>query len=315
MPAELISIGLAVADHLWLYDDPMEGTYHRAVDYLAQGGGLAATAAVAMARLGGAVEMWTRVGDDAAGRFIVEQLGREGVDTSQVTVCPGGRSPVCCVRVDRPNAERYFTYFRGHGLEPGLGGLDLGRIDTAKAVLVDCHWPEAQIAAARRAHERGIPVCADIETTTGILAGLMPWVDYPVYALEMAQAHAGTDGVEDALRAVAEAGGRVPMITLGAEGCIWLDGGRIHRLPAFEVEAVDTTGCGDVFHGAFTLGLARGWPVARNARFASAAAALKCRALGGRTGIPTFDEVVAFLGARGGTDGACRSGVDEWMGG
>ena len=306
MPSELISIGLAVADHLWLYDDPMEGTYHRAVDYLAQGGGLAATAAVAMARLGGKAEMWTRVGDDEAGRFIVEQLDREGVDTSQVTVCPGGRSPVCCVRVDRPNAERYFTYFRGRDLEPGLGGLDLGRIDTAKAILVDCHWPEAQIAAAQRAHERGIPVCADLETTTGIIDGLMPWADYPIYSLELATAVGGTGDVEHDLRWLAELGGRVPMITLGDQGCIWLEDGRIHRLPAFEVDVVDTTGCGDVFHGVFTLGLARGWDVARNARFASAAAALKCRALGGRTGIPTLEDVVAFLDARGGMDGACR---------
>ena len=86
MPAELIAIGLSVADHLWLYDDPMAGTYHRAVDYLAQGGGLAATAAAAMARLGGAVEIWTRVGDDAAGRLILEGLAREGVDTSQAAV-------------------------------------------------------------------------------------------------------------------------------------------------------------------------------------------------------------------------------------
>ena len=298
MPAELIAIGLSVADHLWLYDDPMAGTYHRAVDYLAQGGGLAATAAAAMARLGGAVEIWTRVGDDAAGRLILEGLAREGVDTSQATVCPGGRSPVCCVRVDRPRAERYFTYFPGRGLDPSVERLDLGRIDGAKAVLVDCHWPEAQVAAARRARERGVPVCADVETTTGIPDGLMAWVDYPIYALEMAQAHSGTDDPEQALRGVAEAGGRVPMITLGEAGCIWLEGGEVRRCPAFEVEVVDTTGCGDVFHGAFTLGLARGWDVAATARFASAAAALKCRALGGRTGIPTWDEVAAFLAAR-----------------
>ena len=87
------------------------------------------------------------------------------------------------------------------------------------------------------------------------------------------------------------------MVTLGSQGCLWLEGGDVRRLPAFQVEVVDTTGCGDVFHGAFTFGLARGWDVARNARFASATAALKCRALGGRTGIPTCDVVVAFLQA------------------
>ncbi|MFW6164151.1 MAG: PfkB family carbohydrate kinase [Planctomycetota bacterium] len=298
MTPDLIAVGLAVADHLWLYDEPMRGTFHRAADYLAQGGGLAATAAVAMARLGGRVELWTRVGDDTAGRFILEQLDAEGVDTTQVQRCPDGRSPVCCVRVDRPQGERYFTFFPGRDLPPDTGGLDLGRVDEAKAVLVDGHWPEAQVPAARRASERGIPVVADLEPTTGVIDDLMPWVDYPIYARELVQARGGRTSVEESLRAVAELGGRVPMVTLGERGCLWLEEGKLHRFPAFEVEVVDTTGCGDVFHGAFAFGLARGWRVAENVRFASATAALKCRALGGRTGIPSYDEVIEFLHSR-----------------
>ena len=115
---------------------------------------------------------------------------------------------------------------------------------------------------------------------------------------ECAERYGGTGHIEGDLWKVAELGGRVPMITLGDQGCIWLEDGEVHRCPAFAVDVVDTTGCGDVFHGAFTFGLARGWDVARNARFASAVAALKCRALGGRTGIPTVDEVAAFLAER-----------------
>jgi len=98
------------------------------------------------------------------------------------------------------------------------------------------------------------------------------------------------------------------MITLGEDGCIWLEDGAVRRCPAFAVEVVDTTGCGDVFHGAFTFGMARGWDVAANVRFASAAAALKCRALGGRTGIPAYGDVVAFLGACGGMGSEDRMG-------
>jgi sugar/nucleoside kinase (ribokinase family) len=159
---------------------------------------------------------------------------------------------------------------------------------------VDCHWPEAQLPAARRARERNIPVCGDIGVGDQA-AELLQHIDYPIYASECARQHGHTGSVEGDLRKLAELGPEVPMITLGKDGCIWLEGGQIHRCPAFSVEAVDTTGCGDVFHGAFTFGLARGWDVARNARFASAVAALKCRALGGRTGIPTYDEVVEFL--------------------
>jgi sulfofructose kinase len=299
MPSELISIGLSVADHLWLYDEPMRGTFRPVVDYLAQGGGLAATAAVAMARLGGRVEIWTRVGDDDAGRFILDQFRKEGVETSQVKVCRGGRSPVCGVMVDRLSAERYFNYFAGRGLDPSPDGLDFRRVGQAKAVLVDCHWPEAQLPAAQHAREQGVPVCGDVEGTHGLAADLIRHVDYPIYSLECAQAHGQTGSVEGDLRKIAELGGQVPMITLGDEGAVWLEDGEIRRCPAFRVPVVDTTGCGDVFHGAFTFGLAQGWDVARNARFASATAALKCRALGGRTGIPTYDEVVAFLQRQG----------------
>jgi len=297
MAGELISIGLSVADHLWLCDEPLRGTCRPAADYLPQGGGLAATAAVAMARLGGHAEVWTRVGDDPAGSFILDQFAHEGVDTSQVRVCQGGRSPVCAVTVDRPSGDRTFTYFPGRGLDPSPEGLDLGRIDGAKAVLVDCFWPEAQLAAARRARAAGVPVCADVEDTTTLPEELLALVDYPIYSLEFAQRHGGTGSVERDLAKVAELGGRVPMVTLGADGCIWLHEGRVHRCPAFRVDVVDTTGCGDVFHGAFTFGLAQGWAVARIARFASACAALKCRALGGRTAIPSRTEVDAFLAA------------------
>jgi sulfofructose kinase len=295
MASELISIGLSVLDYLFLCDQPVRGTLGPSTDHLVQGGGLAATAAVAMARRGGGVEMWTRVGDDFAGRFILDQFVQEGVDISQVRVCRGGRSPACAVRVDLRRAERYFTYFGGRGLDPSAEGLEWSRIDAAKAILVDCTWLEAQVPAARRARERGVPVCADVGGVSDRVAELLRCVDYPIYNEDCARRYGGTGSTEGDLRKLAPLGGKAPMVTLGAQGCIWLEDGQVHRLPAFQVEAVDTTGCGDVFHGAFTFGLARGWDVAANARFASATAALKCRALGGRTGIPACGEVVEFL--------------------
>ena len=332
MASDLISIGLSVMDYLFLCDELPRGRFGGAADHLVQGGGLAATAAVAMARLGASVEMWSRVGDDLQGRFILEQFQAEGVDTSQVRVCPGGRSSACAVTVDRSSGERYFTYFPGSGLDASLDGLDLGRVDRAEAVLVDCSWPEAQIAAARRARERGVPVCADVGGVGEAVRELLSHVDYPIYSQACARHYGGTGSLEGDLAKLAELGGKVPMVTLGADGCAWLEPedrqqktddsprtsgsplptavsrrpsavGRpptvFRRLPAFSVEVVDTTGCGDVFHGAFTYGLAQGWDVARNARFASAVAALKCRALGGRTGIPSRAEVEAFLRQRG----------------
>ena len=295
MASEYVSIGLSVVDYLFLCERPVRGVIQEAADHLVQGGGMAATAAVTIARLGGRAEMWTRVGDEPGGRFILEQLAQEGVDTTQVKVCPGGRSPACTVIVDRAKGERYFTYFPGRNLDAGCEGLDFSRLDDCRAVLVDCHWHEAQLRAARRAQQRGIPVCCDIGGISYRSTELLPHVDYPIYSADAARNHTGTGAMEEALWKLAELGGKAPMITLGQEGCIWLEDGQVRRCPAFRVEVVDTTGCGDVFHGAFTFGLGRGWDLRANVRFASATAALKCRALGGRTGIPTYDEVVEFL--------------------
>jgi len=292
---KLISIGLSVIDYLFLCRGQPGGALCGADDHLVQGGGMAATAAVTMARLGARVEIWTRVGDSTPGRFIIEQFEAEGVDTSQVKVCGGGRSPACAVIVDRRDGERRFFFFPGSGLDPAIDHLDFSRIDDADAILVDCYWPEAQIAAARRARAAGVPVCGDIEKLSERTLDLVLLIDYPIYSLECARRWGRSGSTEGDLRAVAELGGVAPMITLGDQGCIWLGEGHVRRLPAFEVPVVDTTGCGDVFHGAFTFGLAQGWEVERIARFASATAALKCRALGGRTGIPRYDEVARFL--------------------
>lgn len=299
MFSEYVSIGLSVRDYLFLCEPPSSGPHRLATDHLVQGGGVAATAAVAIARLGGRVELWSRLGDDPGGQFILDELRAEGVDTSRLVVCAGGRSPACHVTVDRRTGEREFIYFPGIGLEADSGRLDLARVERAQAILVDGHWPQAQLPAARRAHERGVPVCGDIGG--GIspeIAELIGWVDYPIYSALCARAYGGGDSAEANLRKLAELGGAVPMVTLGREGCIWLERGRVRRLPAFDVEVVDTTGCGDVFHGAFTFALGKGWEIERTARFASAVAAIKCRALGGRTGIPTYEEVSEFLSCR-----------------
>ena len=116
--ADLVSIGLSVIDYVFLCAQE-EGSLRLVEDHVVQGGGMAATAAVTMARLGASVELWTRVGDGTPGRFIIEQLEAERVDTSQVRVCPGGRSPACAVLVDRRDGERRFIFFPGRGLDQG----------------------------------------------------------------------------------------------------------------------------------------------------------------------------------------------------
>ena len=115
----------------------------------------------------------------------------------------------------------------------------------------------------------------------------------------MTEARTVNDELREACRAIREMGAKCVVVTLGERGLVYFDGETFGELPAFEVEVVDTTGAGDVFHGAFCYGLAQGFPLQENLRFAAAAAALKCRRIGGRAGIPRRAEVDAFLRERG----------------
>ena len=262
-----------------------------------QGGGMVATAMVAVARLGGQAEFWSVIGEDDHGQIIAEELAREGVDLSQTLRTPEQASPFNFVLVDGQTGERAFLW---PGVEWQCERLpvqvDWSRLDGAGALLVDGFWGARALEGLRRARARGLPTCGDISHIRGN-ERLLEQIDYLVVPRFAAEEITGEAG-ETALRALAGFGGRLVAITLGAEGVIYLADGVVEHLPAFAVDVVDTTGAGDVFHGALAYGVARGWSPRRLLLFASAVAALKCRCLGGRTGIPSLEEVRAFLEER-----------------
>ncbi len=124
---------------------------------------------------------------------------------------------------------------------------------------------------------------------------LVGLTDVLIASHNFASQFTGIDDPERAMGKMRSLGPEIVGITLGDDGCILSWENNIHREPAFAVNTVDTTGAGDVFHGAFIYGLLQGWPMDKIARFANAVAAMKCRKLGGRAGIPTLDEAMAFL--------------------
>jgi sugar/nucleoside kinase (ribokinase family) len=181
--------------------------------------------------------------------------------------------------------------------------LELERLDEAKCLLVDGMFPRAAVEAAQYARKRGIPVVADLGNVEGRQRELVSLVDFLVTnedcARRVAGGPTGLDDPERACKLMLAMGPRAVVATLGARGSVYGEGDRIERQPAFTVPVVDTTGAGDCFHGAFCVGVVRGWGLGETVRFASAAAALKCQRLGGRAGLPTMTEVEAFLRERG----------------
>lgn len=296
---KVVGIGLAVVDHLLLWRDtsrPVEGNKVLACEI--QGGGMVGTALVAVTRLGGRAEFWGTVGSDWAGRWVVESLDRENVDTSQVVRVDGWGGPLVVVCVDRPTGQRHFLH--STGLPPcdrPIGSPD--RLADAGCLLVDHTHPRSELPAARAARRLGVPVVADLAHIGDDARELLALVDYAICSEGCAGGAADDDGLRRACEAVGEMGPTHVVVTLGDRGLAYLDGGRFGRLDAFKVDVVDTTGAGDTFHGAFCCGLVCGLALDENLLFASATAALKCRCLGGRAGIPTRDEVLRFLAERG----------------
>jgi sulfofructose kinase len=288
----IVAMGLANLDLLGVLPAyPDKNSKNRVDPLVIQGGGPAATAIAAAAALGADTAFLGAIGDDDFGHLIARGLAELGVDLRGLVRVPGARSPLSFVAVDRSDASR--TVFHAPGTAPPLDpeAIDWSLLDGAAVLLIDGRQPAAQLAAARRARAGGTTVLLDAERLDEPTRALLAVTDVCVASSGIA-----SDEPAAVLDHLAALGPTTVVVTLGEEGSIGRAGaGPLVRQPAFPVAAVDTTGCGDVYHGAFAVGLARRLDLAGCMELASAAAALKCRALGGRAALPSAAEIDAFL--------------------
>lgn len=292
----IICVGHAAIDRIYRIDKfPERPTKMRAIEHIEAGGGMAANAAAAIARLGGEVELWSRVGEDDNGVKIRRALMQAGVDARYVQTFEDNRSSTCVILVD-DRGERLIVSSRDVDMPSGTHWLPLERIEEAGVVLSDLRWLEGARVAFEAARKAGIPTVLDADLGgREALVELLELTDYAIFSEQALEEFAAEEAAEDRLRRVASHGPLHAGVTLGAEGYLWIEGGKVGRFPAFDVDVVDTTGAGDAFHGAFALGLAERRPVKEIVRRATATAALKCTRLGARMGLPTVDELAKFL--------------------
>ncbi|MDX3925872.1 MAG: sugar kinase [Shinella sp.] len=286
----VICLGLSALDRIWRVEIPFSGGSEkiRAGQHLTEPGGMAANAAVTVARLGGVASFWGRAGDDEAGRLMVEDFAAEGVDTSQFRLFEGGASSVSGVIVDA-RGERQIVNFRGHyPTDPTwlpLAGLSVD------CVLADPRWPEGAQALFSAARRQGIPTVLDGDVAdTNIFERLLPLTDHAIFSEPGLHSFGGED-VDAALARAAGFGCRMVAVTRGGDGLLWLDRSGKHHMPAPAVQAVDTTAAGDVFHGAYAFAIGASLGIADALGFASSVAALKCTRPGGRAAIPSLDDL------------------------
>lgn len=294
-PAHVICLGLSALDQVWRVDRPFAGGSEKikAVEYGTLGGGMAANASVAVAKLGASVAFWGRAGNDAAGHEMRSAFVAEGVDVENFRLFPDGRSSVSGIIVDS-SGERQIVNFRG--LYPEAADwLPLKSVARASSVLADPRWVEGAATLFREARARGISTVLDGDMADAeVFERLLPLTDHAIFSEPALTSFAGS-ARDDSLAAVARFGCGVVAVTRGEGGVSWYENGQLHQQTAYAVEVVDTTGAGDVFHGAYALAIGVGLDVRVAMAFSAATAAMKCRHAGGRNGIPDINECLAFM--------------------
>ncbi|MFA6931010.1 MAG: PfkB family carbohydrate kinase [Lentisphaeria bacterium] len=292
---DFIGLGFCSNDHLCLLPRIPVDEKLAMLEHQIQGGGPAATASVAAARLGVSSAFIGTIGDDSSGQLIRQDFQKEKVYTGAMQVRKGADSPIAYCWIDAPSGKRSVAWTRGNLAELTASEVDIDLVAQAKILHLDGHQPKAALAAAKKAHEKGVLVNLDAGTLRDGVPELLPYVDLLIASEGFARQYSGESDLEKAVLKLAKCGSRVVGCTMGEEGSMLYDQGKFIRCSAFKVKVVDTTGCGDVFHAAFGLRYLETQDLYECQRFAAAVSALKCRCLGGRAGIPTRAEVHEFL--------------------
>ncbi len=294
--AEIVCLGHAALDRIYRIEAFPPVPQKLAASAVEEvGGGMAANAAVAAARLGALVAFCGRVGDDMAGRAIRAGLEQEGIDTAGLRAFAGAVSSTSAVIVEA-SGERLLVNHRGNGIPEGAEWLDLSVLRGARAVLADVRWPAGALALLRAARAAGVPTVLDGDIGAGpALAGLLAEADYVLFSAPGLAEFAPGEPIAAALGQALGFGARHAGVSRGGEGYVWRDAAGMHARAAFAIRAVDTSGAGDAFHGGFVWGLAEGRAATDCVDVGQAAAALKCLKPGNRAGLPGRAALEAFV--------------------
>ncbi|MFH1335512.1 MAG: PfkB family carbohydrate kinase [Candidatus Zixiibacteriota bacterium] len=289
---DCVGLGVNAADYLSILDPyPQLDDKVDVVKSSVQGGGPVPTAMVTLAKLGAKVAYIGKVGDDADGELVRWQLEKEGVDTRFVMVDKKIKTSRAYIWVDKGSGKRTVALDRDK--KNFLSEKELGFLKSisTKFLHLDAREPKINILAAQWAKRQFAQVCLDVGSLRKGAEKVFPYVDHLIVSRRFACGFTGTSDPYVACGELLKNGCKTIVVTIGEKGCICGTEDKMFHSPGFKVKVVDTTGAGDVFHGAFIYGLLKGWSLKRTAEFANAYAAMKCRKLGGRAGIPTLKEV------------------------
>jgi sugar/nucleoside kinase (ribokinase family) len=294
---DIVGVGLNATDTLLIV--PHFPAYAGKVPFIEEilsPGGQVASAMVACSSLGLRTKYIGTLGDDERGRIQIASLQGTGINLDHVQIRRGCANQSAYIVIDRSTGERTVLWRRDDCLRLDPNEIQPEQITCARMLHIDGHDTDAVARAASIARRNGIPVTVDVDTIYHGFDKVLPNIDYLVASSEFPPNWTGVNDPFGALEAIQEQYGmKVAAMTLGAHGSLARCDGRFHYSPAYVVNCVDTTGAGDVFHGAFCYAVLQGMPMSDVLEFSNAMAALNCTALGARGGVRGLDDIRALM--------------------
>ena len=279
-------LGITVLDRIQRVSNlPTTGGKFVAHDYFEVGGGPAATAAVAVAKMGQQVDFIGRVGDDSVADIMLTELSKYNVNIDKVVHIPNASSAFSAVLVD-DQGERMIINYQDKSLTRDIARIKAIDFSVYEAVLCDVRWPEGAKYALQQAKKHNIPSVLDADLSPDSIAELVELADHVAFSEPGLAKFTGNDDPIEGLTIAQKKTKGMVYVTVGSKGCYWLENNQLMHQAGKVVDVIDTTGAGDVFHGAFAVALAEKMETRQSIVFSNTVAAIKCTKLGGREGIP-----------------------------
>jgi sugar/nucleoside kinase (ribokinase family) len=301
---DVVGLGASTVDVLSLVEHfPRGRVVQQAQATVIQGGGPVATALVAVSRLGGTAAMIDSIGEDWAGGLILRDFQSEGVDTETIEIHRGETTSISNILVSAADGARAIMFVPGSAPEPSFTVSQTNAIQSARVLHINGRYWDACLRAIDLAKAHNVLVSFDggAGRFKPEMRRLVPLTDICIAAREFAETYTGETELPRLAELLLKEGPQIAVVTDGRNGS-WIcarDGSSFHQ-PAFLFpKTLDTTGCGDSYHGAFLTGLLKGFAVEKTATLASAVAGMNSQHLGGRSGIPKWEEVVEYLAGYG----------------
>lgn len=293
--------GITTLDYICVVDKLANYQKHAVIQEVKFfGGGCVSTALAALNRLGGTSSLITMLGDDWVAKEVLQGLKKESIDFSGISIAENQLTTFSFVQVSNKIGKRAISFYPGSGGNLKFDAKAQKIVKSSRMLIIDGLIKSECIKAAKFAKDNRIKVMLDCNVVNVDTENLLPYVDFLITSESFLYDYARTRNIEKALKKLhRKFSPEVLVTTLGKKGSVALINDRIKHVDIFDVKVKDTTGCGDVYHGAFMYGLLRNWDTVDIMIFSTAVSSIKSMYFGGRPGIPDLKKTLEFLGNRG----------------